>query len=554
MLLTAPLDDQMTMDGNDALSAAPSFKRIRSDDDPQSPSLKRARTDSVFEMAHGIVEHPPPFERDAAKTAELPSSPVQHTTVAQSPQVDSRLQPSERSLEVEDVSRISTIPFDDMQQLDADSSDTLLETSMDVAGEDVQTGSATTTGQVARQLSPAGLQQSTSARGSPLVFRLTPRTGQRAERIAATRPMPQPELTAATSPDALFVQEMIAQLERVSKWKSKVWYKEQARRILEVLALARESDASEALFLSTEDARKHLDSDSFFPGPIFVDGAQPMELCTINDFLGEYYDNNAKVSIQDPSVALSKDRAYVRETTIGQLKERFGQGRPKIPWNCLELACHVEDGIRPSFLNNEDCRLITKLKVPTSDDHTSRRGFEPNYKEIEKWALLAQAGSLTPPHQDSHGYSTYITVQTGLVGFGWLANPTPAQHAAWLASPSTFVSGPWRYKILHPGTTVYFPTGTVHFVFRLASAGDTLAFGGHVLRCSRIVSWVRTLIEERAHRAVTNEDLSVSAPAYLERVAKFVKQARRIGQEGKWGGREAVAEFLRLKDKFMEMN
>ncbi|KAK5166284.1 uncharacterized protein LTR77_008545 [Saxophila tyrrhenica] len=317
-------------------------------------------------------------------------------------------------------------------------------------------------------------------------------------------------------------------------------------------ATPEDQDAEEALFLSDEEAGTHLDTKTFFSGPVFVENAQPRKLETVTNFLNEYYDDEAKVFVQDPA---SKKAPHVREVTMKQLKNRFAQTtKQQTPWNCLELAAHIEDGLRPAFLNNEDCRLLTKVKVPSEEDQVKRRGLAPGWKEVEKWALLAQAGSLTEPHQDSHGYSTYITVNQGIMGFGWLANPSEAQRKDWRTNPYAFKDGDWRYKILRPGQTVYFPNGTVHFVFRLNSAGDTLAFGGHVLRCSQIVSWVKTLIEEKAHPAITNEELSVSAPAYLERVARFVKQARRMGQEEKWGGALAIREFLRLKDQFMEVS
>jgi hypothetical protein len=105
---------------------------------------------------------------------------------------------------------------------------------------------------------------------------------------------------------------------------------------------------------------------------------------------------------------------------------------------------------------------------------------------------------------------------------------------------------------MKPGQTVFFPAGTVHFVFRLpAAGGHTLAFGGHVLRCSNIVHWIKTLLEEKASPNVTNEDLTSSAPGYLDRVEKFVRHAQSNGTVEKWGGAEAVEEFLRLKEVFM---
>ncbi|KAF2765975.1 hypothetical protein EJ03DRAFT_261772, partial [Teratosphaeria nubilosa] len=63
------------------------------------------------------------------------------------------------------------------------------------------------------------------------------------------------------------------------------------------------------------------------------------------------------------------------------------------------------------------------------------------WKEVEKWALVAQGGALTEPHQDSHGYSTYITVNQGLVGYGWLARPTAEERAAWNRSNTQYIGG-----------------------------------------------------------------------------------------------------------------
>jgi hypothetical protein len=541
-------NDANTMDTDDPPHASEASKRERDSDEIREPSPKRMRSEDDPMTAPEAVDAVPPVELPAEtdRTTIQPQGPAQPPSQLISPQeihhqtwqtlsigpLASDEAPTDTGHQVEHTARISKIPFDGELRQFTDNSDTPMNTDTGAVDNNVQMTSPHMIEKEVRQLSVVTLPTASIDGGPPV-----PRVG----------------LTASVSDDAAFVQEMIAQLERVSKWKTKVWYREQARRLLQVLRPAQKPDGFEILILTPGEARTYFDTNAFFPGPIFVDGAQPMELGTIKDFLGEYYDNSAAVSIQDSSISLSKRKVHVRATTIGQLKERFAAGQSKMPWNCLELACHVEDGLRPTFLNNEDCRLLTKLKLPANGDHTSRRRFEKGFKEVEKWALLAQAGSLTAPHQDSHGYSTYITVQEGNVGFGWLSNASDAEHAAWLASPSTFVGGNWRYKILHPGMTVYFPNGTVHFVFRLGNAGDTLAYGGHVLRCSRIVSWAKTLIDERGHRAITNEDISVSAPAFLDRVAKFVKQARRMGQEEKWGGKAAIAEFLRLKEKFDAM-
>ena len=361
----------------------------------------------------------------------------------------------------------------------------------------------------------------------------------------------------ATLDDAAFVRQVQAALNRQKEWKTQNFGKRQAARIYQVLVNAQIPSKSEALFLSADEAAKYFEPNAFFPGIIVTKDQQPRPLQTTTEFLGEYYDHSATVFVQDPAVAASdKKPAIPRKVTIGTLKEKFlgGNGSKRnLPWNCLELATHVEDGLRPAFIGGEDCRLLTKLKHPTQEDgevKASRRGYDPGWKEVEKWALLAQAGALTEPHQDSHGYSTYITVNQGVIGFGFLANPTAEERKQWRASPHTFNSDKWRYVVLRAGHTVFFPSGTVHFVFRLASLGDTLAFGGHVLRCSQIVKWVKTLLEEQEDPEVTNEDLTVSAPAYLERVETFVQQALKDGRVEIWGGRGGIEEFLALKAEF----
>jgi hypothetical protein len=317
-----------------------------------------------------------------------------------------------------------------------------------------------------------------------------------------------------------------------------------------LLTNASPANDEEMLFLSGAEAADMFKPGTFHNGPILTEGQQPLPLQSAKDFLDEYYDDDTKVSIQDPSVKVGKHS--VREVTLGNVKKRILEGKTKgRPWNYLELATHVEDGLRPMFLAGEDTRLLTKLKIEQGAESARRRSYPQGYKEVEKWALLAESGALTEPHQDSHGYSTYITVNQGKIGFGWLSYPSVADRKTWIESPESIRGDRFRYVVLQPGQTVFFPAVTVHFVFRLPSAGHTLAFGGHVLRCSNIVHWVKTLLEEKANTYITNEDLTTSAPGYSNRVETFVRQAQKNGTLEKWGGAAAVEEFLRLKQEFM---
>ncbi|KAK0265065.1 hypothetical protein LTS09_001474 [Friedmanniomyces endolithicus] len=362
--------------------------------------------------------------------------------------------------------------------------------------------------------------------------------------------VPTIDFVGGTFSEQEYVQDFRATLDRICKSKSNAFYPRQCRRIGALLAVASPPESYEFLRCTGEEAAKRVETGVYFPGPMVTSGQQPKPLQTQHQFFNEYYDDTVQVHVQDPSARVAKYEPRVRIVNIATVKARFSQPVIGTPWNVLELAAHCDDGVRPAFLNNEDCTLLTKLKLPCTGETASRLGFTEGFQEVEKWVLAAQAGALTEPHQDSHGYSTYITVNQGYVGFGWLSNPTDDERAAWSNAHDTYSGGRWRYVILRPSDTIYFPAGTVHFVFRHPDAGNTLAFGGHVLRCSQIVRWIKVVLAEQANGNITNEDLSISAPRYLDRVEKFVKQARKSGREEMWGGKDAIEEFLMLKQRF----
>lgn len=350
-----------------------------------------------------------------------------------------------------------------------------------------------------------------------------------------------------------FADQVIKALKLRLKPRVACYGDRQNERMHYLLQNASPANDEEMLFLSGAEAAAMLRPGVYHDGPILTEGQQPMPLQSVQDFLEEYYDDDTTVFVQDPSVKIASGQHFAREVTIEKVKKRILEGKTKgRPWNCLELATHVEDGLRPAFLAGEDTRLLTKLKLERATQYAGRRSYPQGYKEVEKWALLAESGALTEPHQDSHGYSTYITVNQGRVGFGWLSFPTAEERKKWTEDAGNIPGDRFRYVVLKPGQTVYFPAGTVHFVFRLPSAGHTLAFGGHVLRCSNIAHWVKTMLKERSNPQITNEDLTSSAPGYLNRVEKFVTQAQKNGTLEKWGGAGEVEEFLRLKKEFMD--
>ncbi|KAK6428851.1 hypothetical protein LTR95_015002 [Oleoguttula sp. CCFEE 5521] len=414
-----------------------------------------------------------------------------------------------------------------------------------------------------KRKAPTEIDHNTSKRAKS-ISEESPLTDPDVDTPPARLQQPTPEATPGDAPaqndrvatvdaDQIYATEVLKVLHKRLDIKTNDIGRRQAQRVGDLLRRAEPATTSDILRLTSAEAGAMLSARQPHDRPILVEGAQPLPLQTLDRFLDECYDNTATVSVQDPNAKLRRGAQAVKEVSVATLKARFRASPDDYPWNCLELACPFEDGLRPSFLNNEDCRLLTKLKFPLSINALSRHSYPDGYKEVEKWSLLAQAGALTEPHQDSHGYSTYITVNQGEVGFAWISLPDVEERKAWVRNPQFHTSDRWRYVVLRPGDTVAFPCGTVHSVFRLPSAGPSLCFGGHFLRCSGLVPWVKTLLEEQANTCITNEDITASAPGYLDRVEKFVRQALKQGVSlERWGGQEAIDEFLRSKKVFMK--
>lgn len=368
-----------------------------------------------------------------------------------------------------------------------------------------------------------------------------------------------------------YLEEAKMVLEKMCPSTIKTHQDRQAHRIFGLLQLAlppvtniNEPDESktDALYLTCLEAKRRLKDGEFYEGVMLVTlGQQTSPLDSISNFLRECYDDSAKVSIQDPAAKVK--RHSCRNITVKDVKQRFTRPAPDNPWNLLELGAHHMYGLRPSFIQNEDCRLLTKVKLPSGKGQTCRSSYARGWKEVEVWTMISlagtESGASTEPHQDSHGFGTWITMQEGRMGFGWLSRPTAQERAEWESKPLFYAGGRWRYVVLEPGQTVYFPSGTVHFVFRLpaghAQGGNTMAYGGHVLRCSQIERWARCILAELRNTDITNEDKTESIPGYLDQVADFVAQAAKEGDDclKRWGGREAVDEFLRLRKEIKKL-
>ncbi|KAK3392563.1 hypothetical protein B0T20DRAFT_444892 [Sordaria brevicollis] len=191
------------------------------------------------------------------------------------------------------------------------------------------------------------------------------------------------------------------------------------------------------------------------------------------------------------------------------------------------------------------------------------------WTNVQSWSLLSQGGHHTPPHCDAFGFDTWITVQEGMVGFGWLSTASATSSSCssageregegggegmeerkkWAADPHNYTDGSrWRFVILKPKQTVFFPSGTVHFVFRLKSQ-DSLSVGGHVLRWDGVERWLTVVLEQMENGDMINEDMEwPTVKRYVDVVGKLVARREKEGGQKvtgeKWEG--LVKEFKEL--------
>ena len=107
---------------------------------------------------------------------------------------------------------------------------------------------------------------------------------------------------------------------------------------------------------------------------------------------------------------------------------------------------------------------------------------------------------------------------------------------------NNYMGSRWRYVVLKPGQTVFFPSGTIHFVF-CTRTPQTLALGGHVLQWSGIKRWIRIVLAQMANPMITNENMKQSALMYVHAISKLVENRMAEGRIEELGGDTAVKRF-----------
>lgn len=308
----------------------------------------------------------------------------------------------------------------------------------------------------------------------------------------------------------------------------------------------------DAGFLNGEEAAAVLEHGNE-KIPIFTEGQQQFRWTKqsrpIVQLFRRMEDFTREVSVQIPSHDF--DVPSYETKSLSEICERFLGGRPSLdPWNILDLRSPLPPTILPSFLTGENCLLLSRIRDSLLEGHSAERtkGNREDWNEwtdLLEWVLMSEGGHNTAPHMDSHGWSTWITIQEGHFGFGWLSRPTDEEQDAWMKDPLEYAGGNWRYVILKPGQTVFFPSGTVHFVFRL-HAEQTLALGGHLLQWTSLQRWVQVILYQLKNPNITNEDLGQAPLKYIRIARRLAENRMATSRVGTMGTMDNVQMFLAL--------
>ncbi|KAK3936722.1 ATP synthase subunit alpha [Diplogelasinospora grovesii] len=307
----------------------------------------------------------------------------------------------------------------------------------------------------------------------------------------------------------------------------------------------------DAFFCTGDEAASLVEAGSSGDAPIITEGQQQFRWSNRDRPIAQLFRRmgglDKSVSVQIPSRKPTTKSFAVRKLSV--VRERFlNQEATRDPWNILDLQSPLPQSILPNFLTGEDCQLLLLVRNTVLMENSAERVVASTqewneWKNVLEWVLMSEGGHNTAPHMDSHGFGTWLTVQEGRIGFGWMSCPTSEEREAWMADPRRYTGGRWRYTVLKPGKSVFFPPGTIHFVFRVRSR-QTLALGGHVLQWSGIQRWMQVLLAQMRNPAITNENMKSTAPKHVRVVANLVSAKVEEGGVEELGGEAAVADFF----------
>ncbi|KAJ4129185.1 hypothetical protein NW768_007720 [Fusarium equiseti] len=314
-----------------------------------------------------------------------------------------------------------------------------------------------------------------------------------------------------------------------------------AREILSILEDATYPSPEEASFCTPQTAATLVDTDTVLvvqdQQPFNWNG-EPIE-SLFRDWPPKYLlDKKIRVITLDSPTSLPP----TRHCTLKDIKRKFTEAfATHEQWNVLDIENDVPVPW-PEFLHGRNCLLLNEFRQLDKGLVRAR---------TLDFMLLSEGGNHTPMHVDPFGLATFITVQQGEVGFGWIVN---AKRQDYLDIHKDTIPNSLkeraRYMVLRPGQTVFMPSGTIHFIFRKNDT-PTLATGGHALTCKSIEKWLCVMKIQELSTARTDKDVTAKeTKAYINVLTRVLRFHEYHGITLREGGYDEVWNLIKNWDKF----
>ncbi|PGG95201.1 hypothetical protein AJ80_10004 [Polytolypa hystricis UAMH7299] len=385
-----------------------------------------------------------------------------------------------------------------------------------------------------------------------------PQTRQRSLSASPDRPAKRSHLDLPNPPsysptydplhDEIFLKQVLEELEqRLSPRREDTHGGITDRLIHSLLTTAKPAGSGIDVHLwSGEHAAAKIEAGNV-DIPIVTESQQPFQWGRLDRPIRQLFQHleglDFDVSVQIPSLE--------RSTTtrpLSKVKERFLESQVNDdPWTVLRLYNPLPS-ILPAFLTGQNCQLLSRVRDVIWLGNSAE--WATWKEDTLEWVSLYEGGHNTCPDIDGHGFSTWLTVQEGSIGFGWMSRPTKEELDEWIKDPRGCTGGQWRYIVLQPGQTILFNSGAIYFSFG-ASKGQYLVLSGHILQWSNIGQWLEVIIAQIKNPDIAKEGMRSVTAKYVKVVADLIHQCKGISQIGDEGTVKRLLDNIRAFDRVL---
>ncbi|RGP62530.1 atp synthase subunit alpha [Fusarium longipes] len=283
--------------------------------------------------------------------------------------------------------------------------------------------------------------------------------------------------------------------------------------IIEYLAYGIPPNRTEAHFCSPSDSKTLVETDRKAiiiitepPNPALIGGKRPIEV------FFEKWIRNAMLDITISVVRIEAHTGSRMNKTWAELRKTLLHDEPaKDKWNYLDVSSLLPVST-PYMFTGPKTQLLANICKISNEKALLRRSL--------RGTLLSCGGCHTPSHIDPARLGTYLTVHKGYFGFGFIATENSNDIQSWLSDPAS-VKHLAQYVVLRPGQTVFFPSRTIDFVFRL-NDHQTFATSGSILLWHGIMDWLQILKRQELNKTLFSDITPALTKNYVKAMETII--------------------------------